>query len=178
MRNIIPNILFLFQYLIALSNFENFRPSNCPICGCGGLWVHGHYERKCDRTSTGEANLNPIPILRFFCHHCQHTCSVLPECIPPRRWYLWIIQQRVIEKMLIGEPVNCISQSALPSRWTIKRWMNELTSRFVEFAACLKSGFSWLGYCSDFNDFWRACFARMTLSQSMVFLNNHGVIVP
>ena len=179
MRNIISAILTLLQYLNLLSvQSDNFRPSNCPHCGCSGLWGHGCYDRKSDREFSGENNLNPIPILRFYCRHCKHTCSVLPECIPPRRWYLWELQQRVLQMMLTGISANNISQSELPSRWTISRWMKSLKSRFDEFASYLKSGFAWLGYCSDFTDFWQACFAQMSLSQVMLFLNNQGVIVP
>jgi len=179
MRTIISNIPSLLQYLSDLSNnTKDFRPSNCLDCGCGGLWAHGHYSRKSDRDSTGEANLNPIPVYRFYCHYCRHTCSVLPECIPPHRWYLWNIQQQVIQKLLTGESVNRISQTELPSRWTISRWMKSLKSRFDEFASYLKSGFAWLGYFSDFTDFWQACFAQRPLSQVMLFLNNQGVIVP
>lgn len=179
MRNIISAITPLLQYLNLLSDHsENCRPSHCPHCGRGGLWGHGYYERKSDRESSGENNLNPIRILRFYCSYCKQTCSALPECIPPRRWYLWEIQQRVLQMMFVGTSANNISQSELPSRWTISRWMKSLKSKFDEFASCLKSGFAWLGYYSDFTDFWQACFAQMPLSQVMLFLNNQGVIVP
>ncbi|MBK9442558.1 MAG: hypothetical protein IPN53_15175 [Comamonadaceae bacterium] len=30
---------------------------------------------------------NPVPILRYLCNACKHTCSRLPACIAPRRWF-------------------------------------------------------------------------------------------
>jgi len=179
MRIIISAILCLLQYLNLLNvSCNELRPSKCPYCGYKELWIHGHYERKSDRESTKKNNLNPIPILRFFCHQCKRTCSVLPECIPPRRWYLWKIQQQVFEKMLEGTPVKEINETGGPSRWTIRRWMGGLHSKFTEWSSVLRSGFSWLGYESDFSLFWQNCFKELSLSQVMLFLNNEGVIIP
>ena len=63
MHRIVPGIASLEQHFQTLTmNPEAFRPARCGQCGRGGLWSHGFYERKADR-STGE--LNPIPEPRF-----------------------------------------------------------------------------------------------------------------
>ena len=80
MHRIVPGIASLEKYLHTLTiNPEAYRPAQCAQCGRGRLWGHGFYERKADR-STRE--LNPIPVPRFWCPGCKHTCSRLPAC----RW--------------------------------------------------------------------------------------------
>lgn len=104
MRPIIKAIKTLSHYLSCLKeNAKRFKPEQCIHCGAGCLWSHGFYERKPDRPSGNGPTLNPIPILRFYCKLCRRTCSVLPEAIPPRRWYLWSIQQAVIISVLMGK---------------------------------------------------------------------------
>lgn len=179
MRTIIPGITTLLQYLNELKNDpEQFRPSTCESCGRCGLWDHGHYDRKSGRGNSSENLLNPIPILRFFCCGCKHTCSVLPECIPPRRWYLWNIQQGVLLTLLAGHSAARISQSNMPGRRTISRWFHWLQERSSEFCFHLKSNNSTLGYFSDFKDFWNYCFELMGLAKVMVFLNAQKLMVP
>lgn len=169
MRVIIPGITRLLQHLNEIDQDpERYRPSNCIHCGCGGLWCHGRYERKSDRENESRHTLNPIPIPRFYCPHCRHTCSVLPECIPPRRWYLWEVQQTVLLLLFAGVSATAISQSHAPGRWTIRRWLKNLRERFTEFSACLKSRDSALGYQSDFTPFWQGCFARLGLAKVMI----------
>jgi len=90
MRRIVVGITSLEQHLQTLrQNPEVYRPQSCPDCGFGRLWVHGSYGRKADRIGVGESNLNPIPIPRYRCADCKGTCSRVPECIAPRRWYSW-----------------------------------------------------------------------------------------
>lgn len=179
MRAIIPGITRLLQHLTEIKqNPESYRPSNCMGCGCCGLWRHGSYERKSDRESKNSPTLNPIPIPRFYCPHCRHTCSVLPECIPPRRWYLWEVQQTVLLLLFSGLSATAISQSHAPGRRTIRRWLRSLRERFIEFSACLKSKYSALGYQSDFTPFWQDCFERLGLAKAMLFLNHQGIMIP
>jgi hypothetical protein len=103
MRPIIANIHHLAQYLRELSlNPEKFKPDFCPTCGLKTLWNHGSYPRNSDRINLASETLNPIKILRYYCPGCKHTCSVLPECIPPRRWYLWSMQYVVLLLVLSG----------------------------------------------------------------------------
>jgi hypothetical protein len=65
---------------------EAYRPDSCPHCRLAGLWCHGCYYRKADR-SAGVESHNPVAVLRFLCRSCLRTCSRLPLCIAPRRWY-------------------------------------------------------------------------------------------
>ncbi len=115
MRPILPGMDTLAQHLEQLQQTpESYRPEFCPHCGKQGLWVHGTYSRKCDREGRGEVCLNPVPIPRFYCHDCLHTCSVLPECIAPRRWYPWSVQQLAIVLYLAGTSFRKIAERMLP----------------------------------------------------------------
>lgn len=179
MRVIIPGIATLLQYLNELRNDpERFRPLNCDLCGRCGLWRHGYYGRKSDRENNSANTLNSIPIPRFYCCDCKHTCSVLPECIPPRRWYLWSIQQAVLLLVLMGQSATAISQFHMPGRRTIGRWLQWLQERSDEFCFHLKSRDSKLGYYSNFTDFWSRCFEQWGLAKVMIFLNGQGLMVP
>lgn len=93
MLRIVPLIASLQEHLDRLAcKPDDYRPPACPKCGFARLWGHGHYVRKADR-ETGE--LNPVPIPRFRCGRkggCRATCSMVPSCLPPRRWYLWSVQ--------------------------------------------------------------------------------------
>jgi len=180
MRPIISGITSLFQYLQTYyEDPQPLRPLQC--CHCGGitLWHHGHYDRKSDRESqSATTTLNPIPISRFYCPTCHHTCSVLPECIPPRRWYLWLVQQSAFVLKLAGHSCRHISRLLLPSRYTLSRWWRQWRERHPEFSFGLKTLRPSWGYTHDFQAFWQHCLSEVTLSQAMVWLNQLGVIVP
>ena len=84
MRRIVGNIANLAQHLITIvTDPEQYRPAACPHCGCAGVWRHGCYHRKADRSAGG--CLNPVKVLRFLCRVCVRTCSRLPACMTPRR---------------------------------------------------------------------------------------------
>ena len=88
MYRILPGIDSLKQHREVLAaEPERYCPERCPHCGQAGLWAHGTYPRKADREGVGDESLNPVAIPRFFCPTCRHTCSRLPECVAPRRWY-------------------------------------------------------------------------------------------
>ncbi len=179
MRLIIANIYTLTQHISDInSHAENYRPDKCPNCGVKKLRCHGYYFRKSDRENSAKKTLNPIPIPRFFCANCRRTCSVLPECIPPRRWYLWHIQQVCILFCLAGKSFRAIDKCSLPSRHTISRWFRKLKSDFALHAINLKSYFSWLGAFSAFERFWKNCLAKISLAKVMLLLNNSGVYIP
>ncbi len=176
---IIPAILSLVDHLLTLeSNPEAYRPECCPHCGKAGLWCHGYYFRQSDRENPGGKSLNPIPIPRFRCPHCGRTCSALPECIPPRRWYLWSTQQFVLEQLLAGDSAGQISERVKPCRRTIERRHRTLMEQFEPYSFYLRNRFSDLGRHAGFKLFWKACLSRMPLSGAMVFLNQCGVSVP
>ena len=93
MHRIVAGITTLEQHLEVLSSQpETYRPRCCPHCGLKILWQHGRYSRKADRRITRPL-LDPVPICRYRCAGCRRTCSRLPECIAPRRWYHWLVQQ-------------------------------------------------------------------------------------
>ena len=105
-RPTIINMISLAKYCDIFkfkSIAKQFRPKFCPHCGHNKLWPHGTYDRKADRSNSAEPTLNPIKISRYICCKCHRTCSQLPECIPPRRWYLWSIQQTAILLVLMGK---------------------------------------------------------------------------
>ena len=172
---ILPLILSLVGHLRALDiNPESYRPGCCPRCGKAGLWCHGHYFRQSYRKNPSRKSLNPIPIPRFRCPHCGLTCSMLPECIPPRRWYCWIDQQSVLSQLLSGS----ISEQVKPCRKTIERWRRSWEKHFNEYGFHLRNLFSDLGYHAEFKSFWEACLSRIPLSGVMVLLHQCGVSVP
>lgn len=180
MINIIQNILSLEQYLFDLSGTieisYSIKPLSCPHCHKrGSLWSHGHYNRKADRQGGA---LNPIPIFRFYCHLCHRTCSVLPECIPPRRWYLWQTQETCLKAFFNGDKVQKIKQLLLPSRQAIMRWLHWAFDRFKEFRLDLQSRFSVLGYENEAFGWWKALLEKVSLSTAMVILNCMGLTVP
>ncbi len=182
MTSIVSDILSLAQHLISLKQSpEKYYLGCCPhpSCGKSGLWRHGFRYRKADRENNEKtASLNPIAILRLYCPACQRTCSLLPECIPPFRWYVWLIQQSAIELFFSGMSLNKINQKILPSRWTISRWIKRLADQFKLHDLHLKAKWSWLGYHTTINKFWPALLGKMHLSHAMLFLNAQGVPVP
>ena len=123
MALILPGVLSLSQHVDTLRKEpESYRPKRCPRCGHAILWCHGCYTRKSDPTGV----LNPVSIPRFFCPSpdCRSTCSMLPECIPPRSWYLWQVRQVVFLLLLTGNSLNATvaSNGSLAGRQTIQRW--------------------------------------------------------
>jgi hypothetical protein len=174
---IVAGILSLMQHLKILQETpELYSPKCCPHCGKLGVWMHGHYPRKADRSPRGE--LNPIFIQRFFCPHCQKTCSVLPECIPPRRWYLWHVQQLIFLNLLSGKSLQAVSQLASPSRSTCRRWWDQLKDRFLLHRDALCAHISELGQAINFNHFWQLCLAQLSLDRAMLLCNLVGVVIP
>lgn len=179
MRPIVPGIGSLAQHLKQLEKApETYRPERCPHCGKAGVWCHGAYTRKSDREGRGEDCLNPVPIPRFYCRHCRRTCSVLPECIPPRRWYLWSIQQAAMVLWLAGISIEKVAEQVLPSADTIWRWWSRLRARFPEHGFHLRRHFARWGVHQSITSLWRAVLAELSLAQAMFLLHESGVFVP
>jgi len=107
MCRILPVIESLDQHLYHLAHHpESYRPQQCPRCGLCGVWRHGYYRRKVDREGRDGVYLDPVPIPRFYCRHCQSTGSRLPGCMAPRRWYPWIVQQTALALLLGGSSLR------------------------------------------------------------------------
>ena len=179
MRYILPGIKTLAQHIQQLITDPNhYRPKQCATCGKSGLWCHGTYGLKADRENPSTHSLNPILIPRFYCPSCYRTCSVLPECIPPRRWYLWAIQQATLLAVFLGKSIYHSAREHLPSRFTVSRWFNRLVEQFHHHRFHLSAHLAQLGYTDSFEAFWQACFQKLNLSGAMCLLNQAGVVVP
>lgn len=179
MPRIISGIVSLLQHVETLNKHpESYRPERCPCCGRSGLWWHGYYYRKCIRAKTDPPLQNPIPIPRFFCPHCKKTHSVLPECIPPRRWYLWYMQQLVFLELLVETSLYQINQAISPSRSTCRRWWQQFKEQFLLHGNALRTYLSELGCAESFNDFWLACFDKISLAKAMLLCHQQGVNIP
>lgn len=179
MHRIVSGITTLQQHIETFSHTpEVYRPPACPHCGLNRLWRHGCYHRKADRGSPNCNKFNPAPIPRFCCPGCRHTCSRLPACIAPRRWYGWAVQQQALLMLLAGYSLHGVSLIAQPCRHTLRRWWQWLAARSGDFGFHLRSRFPELGRASDGHLFWRACLARMPLSDAMAWLDRNGVCVP
>ena len=140
MYRIVSGIATLHQHREALCHAPDvYRPPACPHCGLGGLWSHGYYHRKADRAPRSLEN--PVPIPRFLCRGCRRTCSRLPACIAPRRWYDWVVQQRVLMGRLMGASVHALSRACALARTTVRRWWRALRSRSPLFVFSLRSRF-------------------------------------
>lgn len=179
MSRILPAIDTLHQHLYQLEHDpESYRPACCPGCGLSGLWCHGFYSRKADREGQHGVYLDPVPIPRYYCRHCQKSCSRLPACIPPRRWYLWRIQQVVLSVLIAGGSFSRAARESDPGRHTISRWWHRLQACFNAHSFHLCSRFPVLGRSASLSSFWSACFAERSLAEAMAILDHGGVIVP
>jgi hypothetical protein len=176
MALILPGILSLLQHFETLrKDPESFRPKRCPGCRHAIVWCHGCYTRKTDIDS-----LNPVPILRFFCPDCRSTCSTLPECIPPRSWYLWQTRQVIFLLLLAGNSVGktVALNGSRACRRTIQRWWRRFQDCSPVYSFHLRAHFPWLGRHAGFNDFWTICLDSIPLSTVMRLIHEEGVLVP
>lgn len=179
MPSIIAGVVSLIQHIKLSSEAPQlYHLERCPSCGGLGLWRHGCYQRKADRHQAQGESLNPINIQRFYCPGCKKTCSALPECIPPRRWYLWDVQQLALILWLGGKSLYRISKEMAPSRHTLARWMKRLKGRDRLHKDALCTHFVALGRASDFTGFWSACLKQISLGAAMRICHVSGVIVP
>ena len=172
MHRIVPGILSLAQHVrLVAEDPERYRPPRCPHCEAAGLWCHGCYWRKADRREDVRPLLNPVAVRRFWCRSCSHTCSRLPECIAPRRWYDWAVQQLVLVLLLAGFSVRRCALITGGARRTVQRWGTWLVAREPVFAFFLRSRFAELGRADDGAAFWRLVLESMSLSRAMAWLD-------
>jgi hypothetical protein len=171
MQRIVAGITTLEQHLeMVKGKREVYRPPSCPHCGIKLLCQHGYYYRKADRR-VQRPSLNPVPICRYRCGGCRRTCSRLPECIAPRRWYDWSVQQNSLSARLDGLPVGGGGDDGQPAVRSTARWWAWLQARGQIFAFSLRCRFRELGRASDFTGFWRQVFATLGLPRAMAWLD-------
>ena len=179
MVHIFAGILSLVQYIERLKHDpEKLRLEHCLCCGKSNPWRHGSYSREADRINPSIESLNPIFIQRYYCPACHKTCSVLPECIPPRRWYLWETQQRVILLFLLCGSARAVEQEERPSRHTIKRWVSWLRVQFKLHRDAICNYLPCFGLLTEPVSFWKHTFDKLSLSKVMHLCHVSGVSIP
>jgi transposase-like protein len=180
MFDILAGFTTLIQYKnkAEYSLDEIFRPERCPSCGKSNPWRHGTYPRESDRINPSSESLNSILIYRYYCPACGKTCSVLPECIPPRRWYLWETQQAAILLFLLNGSARAVEKQVKPSRHTIKRWVAWLITQFNLHKDVLCTHFPSFGLFTEPVGFWKHVFDKISLSTAMRLCHIAGVTIP
>ncbi len=179
MRWILSGIDSLIQYKNEIvPNLDQLRPEKCIYCGKAHPWRHATYSRKSDRVNEANNSLNSIIIQRYFCPECGKTFSVLPECIPPHRWYPWDIQQAVLILSLLGKSAYAIAKETIPSHHTITRWIVRFNEQFILHKDTLCVRFNEFGRTSGLAEFWQACFEQITLGAAMRLCHKAGVFIP
>jgi len=179
MVHIFAGIMSLVHYIELLKNEpEKLRLKHCLCCGKSNPWRHGGYYRDADRINLSSDSLNPVFVQRYYCPSCQKTCSVLPECIPPHRWYLWEMQQVVFLLTLSGLSAYAVAKTTPPSRQTIKRWVTRFTERFRLHKDALCTQFHTFGRYITMTDFWQTVLQTMCLGAAMRLCHGIGVSIP
>ena len=183
MNRILASITTLAQHIDALdTNSSVYRPLCCGHCGLAKLWSHGCYFRKTDRNSLNSDKPvwpaksdrpESVPILRYLCPGCKHTCSRLPACIAPRRWYDWVTQALVLLMLLTGSSTRQCSACTPAARSTVRRWRQWLEQRGQELSFWLCSRFPDLGRHPDQPSLWCDVMRHMTLMQAMACCDCH-----
>lgn len=117
-----------------------------------------------------------MPILRYCCSACRRTCSRLPQCITPRRWYDWSVQQGVLERLLKGFSLQHCARTDVPDRRTIGRWWQWLANGSQTFEFHLRQRLPELGRAAGFGDFWRQVIQSMGLAAAMALLDQEMIV--
>jgi len=175
---ILADILSLLQYIEQCHDDKIPEIVCCPNCNRANPWRHGSYPRKSDRLNPPGESLNPILIQRYYCPGCKKTCSALPECIAPRRWYLWETQQIAILLFLLEGSARAVEKQVKPSRHTIKRWVSRLTVQFKVHKDALCNYFPSLGLFTEPVSFWTHVFDKLSLSTAMRLCHVSRVTIP
>ena len=179
MIRIIPGITSLSQHIeMLMVNTTLYRPPQCSQCACPTCWCHGVYHRKTSRDKRFDDADNPIPIPRFICKGCGITFSCLPECVPPKRWYSWAVQEDAFITLLEKLNFRSAAEKLLPGRSTLSRWWHSFEENHPIYADHLKNQQPDLGRQVNFRDFWKTALSSLSLASIMWFLYNHGAPVP
>jgi transposase-like protein len=177
------------QYMRILSGIESVSkhppssktgpPTHCSRCGSITFKKNGKYPRKVHCGNELEA-INPTDIQRYYCFGCEHTFSVLPDWLPPKRWYVWAAQENALRALIIlGYSIRMISNRYRMARSTLKRWFDRLKDRFCDHADQLKQVLpNILGRTEDAISFWKAWLSSFSLSQAMGQLQAARIEVP
>ena len=167
-------------------NVDNVKATVCRTCqNCSmvkALQLHGHYFRKANRSAEPGNSLNLVKVLRLICKFCRKTCRALPECIPPLRWYLWQVQQAVIQDCILGESLYSISQKFKVARSTVRRWFQHLQNKFPIHADVLRNMpgniREHLVHYFDVKSFWQSCFSKISLARAMLLCHRANINIP
>ncbi|MEI8125778.1 MAG: DUF6431 domain-containing protein [Parachlamydiaceae bacterium] len=179
MLHILPRILSLCQYQYEIDQKpEQNRPPKCVYCGKAHPRRHAKYQRKAERDSASSGARSLVFIQRYYCAACGRTTSALPECIPPRRWYLWEIQQYALVLSMLGKSAYAIAKEIIPSHHTISRWMARFKKQFILHKDTLCVSFTELGRTCGLAEFWQACLEKITLGAAMRLCHVAGVFIP
>jgi Domain of unknown function (DUF6431) len=180
MLRILPNVASLREHVHRLIyRATEYRPEHCPICCGAHLRRHGCYKRKPRGECIDACTAVKVP--RFLCIDCKHTCSVLPSCIAPRRWYMWSVQQPVLTYLLCGGTQEKCAEELEhlgPAISTMRRWWRWLQSRHEGLAFHLRSKQPQWGRAADWQEFWQRAFRDEPLRELMAYLDAQGLTVP
>lgn len=177
--HIISGITSLMQYQLSFNNNPGFyRLEQCLCCGRANPHRHGCYPREADRINKSSDSLNPVFIQRYYCPKCRKTSSVLPECIPRHRWYLWDMQQVALILCLGGNSLCAAARALIPSRQTICRWMKRFKEQFHLHKDVLSHHVTQLGRVCGFINYWHKVFEHINLDQAMRLCHVNGVVIP
>jgi hypothetical protein len=105
---------------------------------------------------------------------------MLPECVPPRSWYLWEVRQVIFLLLLAGNSLGRAHawNGSRVSRKTVKRWWRRLHDHHPTLSLNLLPHFPCLGRHAGLTGFWQALLALRPLSSAMSLLHREGVVVP
>ncbi|MDQ6951803.1 MAG: hypothetical protein Q9M26_09070 [Mariprofundales bacterium] len=122
-----------------------------------------------------------MKVFRYLCHYqdCGRTCSCLPECIPPRRHYLWDRQQAALVLVMLGKSIKAIIPPfSRPSLRTINRWKKRLFAKYNEHHLHLCSRYPELGKCATIESFWIACFEQVGMMRASFDIHQAREAIP
>ena len=125
------DVVDLEEHARRLCSPEGYRPSRCPRCSCATLHVHDYPERK----ALGNPARKPIRIVRFQCTapDCCAIWRVIPTFVARFLWYTW----HAVEAATLADettlpaaerPAIPAPRGAVPSRWTVIRWLGRLNT--------------------------------------------------
>jgi transposase-like protein len=178
LRCILPNIASLYEHVHRLLNQPmDYRPEKCPHCNHTHLWYHGHFTRK----PRGDSDIKEVKVPRWRCTDCRRTFSVLPSCVPPRRWYLWSVQQALLVCLLSGATQEQCAEDLAhlgPALCTIQRWWRWLKRKNNDFSHYLRSFKPEWGRTADWREFWRVAMADEPMRELMAYLAAQGLTIP
>ena len=177
MHRIVASVTTLAQHLLLLAEEpERYRPAVCPHCGVAKPSRHGYYERKAVRSIALAVASDPIPVPRFRCRGCSRTCSRLPACLAPRRWYGWEAQQVLLLWLSAGGSLRAAAGHCKIDQHTARRWRDWLVQRGELFAFYLRSRFADWGRAPDMTQFWRTTLVERSLQTLMAWLDRDLVV--